>query len=151
MMGRYAERTEVPVEKTRTEIESTVKRYGATGYSYGWQDNRHVVQFIIQNRRIKIELVLPTMDDEQFKYDRRDNWRTDKEITKAWEQEVRRKWRVLLLILKSRLEELDEDVPIEFALTPWILLPNGQTVGSVITERIDAAYQVGSMPPLLPE
>jgi hypothetical protein len=33
-MSRYAEKTNVPSDKSRAEIESTLRRYGAEGFIY---------------------------------------------------------------------------------------------------------------------
>ena len=33
-MGKYAENTEVSQEKSRAEIETTLRRYGAEAFSY---------------------------------------------------------------------------------------------------------------------
>jgi len=36
----YAEDTRVPIERSRSEIERTLERYGATAFSYGWDEQR---------------------------------------------------------------------------------------------------------------
>ena len=36
-MTKYAATTDVPAEKSRAEIEATLRRYGATGFAYGWE------------------------------------------------------------------------------------------------------------------
>jgi hypothetical protein len=43
--GRYAEKTDVPAERSRAEIESLLRRYGATGFLSGWADDRAHVAF----------------------------------------------------------------------------------------------------------
>lgn len=35
-MTRYAQKTTVPVERSRNEIEATLARYGAQQFMYGW-------------------------------------------------------------------------------------------------------------------
>ncbi|WP_242394821.1 hypothetical protein [Anaeromyxobacter oryzisoli] len=36
-MGRYAQGTSVPMERSRAEIERTLVRYGASGFAYAWE------------------------------------------------------------------------------------------------------------------
>jgi len=40
MPGKYAAKTEVPEHQSRTEIERTLTRYGATAFAYGWSAGR---------------------------------------------------------------------------------------------------------------
>jgi hypothetical protein len=35
---KYAANTEVSAEKSRAEIETVLRRYGATGFMYGWDE-----------------------------------------------------------------------------------------------------------------
>jgi hypothetical protein len=42
-MSRYAEWTEVTVEKSKAEIEGLLRRYGATGFLYGWNEGSAVI------------------------------------------------------------------------------------------------------------
>ena len=42
MSGRYVQGTDVPAERSRAEIERTLSRYGAEGFLYGWDRERHV-------------------------------------------------------------------------------------------------------------
>ena len=59
----YAEETRVPIERSRTEIERTLERYGATAFSYGWDEQRAVLAFRAHGRMIRLELPIPTVDD----------------------------------------------------------------------------------------
>ena len=40
MAGRYAAQTEVSSDRSRAEIERTLRKYGATAFAYGWEGNR---------------------------------------------------------------------------------------------------------------
>jgi len=50
MSGRYAQGTDVPAERSRAEIERTLSRYGAEGFLYGWDRERHVMAFRLGGR-----------------------------------------------------------------------------------------------------
>ena len=60
MPASYAATTDAPAEKSRAEIEATLRRYGATGFAYGWEADRAAVQFTIEGRRIRFALVMPS-------------------------------------------------------------------------------------------
>ncbi|HEV8526637.1 MAG TPA: hypothetical protein VGS60_03660 [Actinomycetes bacterium] len=57
-MARYAERTTVASEQSRAEIERTLRRYGATGYAYGWHGQDASLMFELNSRRIRFVLKL---------------------------------------------------------------------------------------------
>lgn len=123
---RFADKTKVPVSRSREEIERRVTRSGATGFMSGWDSaaGTSVVAFILRGRQIKIEV--PHDDDEA---------------------ELRRNWRVALLLIKARLELVDSgDSTVEQEFLAWMLLPNGQTVGQLAIPAIEA----GETPRLLP-
>lgn len=61
MPGRYAAGTEVPSDKSRTEIERTLRRYGAAAFAYGWEENTAHVAFKLSGRQIRFRLPLPAV------------------------------------------------------------------------------------------
>jgi hypothetical protein len=149
-MSRYAENTIVPSDKTRSEIEKTLTRYGATGFGYMWQGTVAVIIFELQHRRIRFLLPLP--DRSQFAYTpSRRYQRTAEQISEAYEQAVRQKWRALLLVIKAKLEAVESGITtIEQEFLAHIVLANNQTVDEWLSPQLDEIYQSGRMPPLLP-
>lgn len=67
-MSRYAQRTEVPVERTQAEIKKTLRKYGAddivTGDSARLQ--RAFVQYRFRGLPIEAHLRLPNPNEERF-------------------------------------------------------------------------------------
>ena len=55
----YARNTSVSAMRTRNEIEETLERYGADGFSYATRSNLPTVIFAMENRRISIVLDFP--------------------------------------------------------------------------------------------
>lgn len=41
-MSRYAEGTDVPVERSKAQIEEILRRYGASAFASGW-DKQHAM------------------------------------------------------------------------------------------------------------
>ena len=70
-MTRYADATEVSVEKSRAEIEKTLTRYGATAFAYAWEGGRAVIQFQAKGRRIRFDLPLPDPSHARYLRDGR--------------------------------------------------------------------------------
>ena len=118
-MTSYASRTRVPIEKTRSEIERVVKRYGATGFGSSWHGANVRIEFICRDRHIRFVLQEPTQ-----------------------EQAKRQKWRAVLLLVKAKLEAVDARIAtFEEAFLSDIVMPDGRTVWESTREPIKLAYQ----------
>ncbi len=146
----YARGTEVSVEKSRAEIESTLKRYGATHFAYMTEPLRAVIAFVAKERRIRFDLPLPDMEKFSRTPARR-AVRTPDEKFKAWEQACRERWRALHLCIKAKLESVEAGIEnFEEAFLAHVVMPDGQTVAEHTRSRIAQAYENGSSIPLLP-
>jgi hypothetical protein len=146
---RYAAETEVSPEKSRQEIERTVKRYGADEFAYGERADVAVILFRYKGRRVRFAIERPTDHDVQRYPGGR--WRATSQYRAAREQLERQRWRVLLLTIKAKLEAVEAGAETAgAAFLPYTILPNGETVGEWIDPQIDDAYATGQMPPLLP-
>ena len=115
----YASTTRVPPEKTRAEIERTVRKYGATGFASAWQDKAVRIEFLCRNRHIRMTMIEP--DAAQPK---------------------RSKWRSLLLLVKAKLEAVDAKIAtFEEAFLGDIVMPDGRTVYEATKGPIKIAYE----------
>lgn len=134
-MGRYAKNTSVPVSRSRNEIENVLKRYGADQFVYGWRDKMAIIGFKANGRMINFELPLPDASLPESKY----------------AQEERHLWRVLLLVIKAKLEAVESKVTtFENEFLAHTVLPNGQTFGQWANPQIEKACLENKMPKLLP-
>ena len=149
---KYAETTTVSSEKSRNEIERTLTRYGAKGFMYGWQDNSALIMFKMENRQVKFILPLPEKESREFTHTpSRGARRTQEATNEAYEQAVKQKWRALALVIKAKLEAVESGITVfEDEFMAHIVLPNGQTVGTWMKPQIAKAYELGTMPALLP-
>lgn len=59
----YAAETEVPVEKTKAQIESLLMRYGADRFASMADRQAAVVAFSMGKKTIRFKLPLPTMEE----------------------------------------------------------------------------------------
>jgi len=86
-MRPFAEGTAVSVEKSQMQIQSLVRRHGATMFSAGWlAQGQAAVEFSIKGRRVRFTISSPTGPSAKV------------------EAEERRRWRCLLLAIRAKLE-----------------------------------------------
>jgi hypothetical protein len=95
-MKRFATNTRVPIERSRAEIERVITRYGATRLMTAYIEDRAVIAFELNNRRVRF--VMPTPDRTKFK-------RPD-----SYDKEHRRLWRAFALVIKAQLEAVASGV-----------------------------------------
>lgn len=150
-MSTYAQGTTVNSDKSRAEIEATLRRYGATSFMYGSAPNRAVIAFEAFDRRVKFELPLPSQMDATFiMTPGGKKTRTPAQAIAAWEQACRQKWRALALCIKAKLEAVESGITtFEAEFLAHIVLPNGSTVHAEIASSVSAAYHSGKVMPLL--
>ena len=149
-MSRYAENTTVSTDRSRSEIEKTVSRYGATNFLYGWDEDNAVVQFKCEDRLVRFVLPLPDKKDFRLTPKRR-YLRSEQDQLKAWEQACRQRWRALALAIKAKLEAVETGITsFEREFMAHIVLPDGQTVADYMIPQIEQAYLTCEMPKLLP-
>jgi hypothetical protein len=140
-MSRFAEGTVVSVQKSKTEIEALIKKYKASGYISGYGEGKAFVMFMLENRCIRFNLRLPSAGDETFSRVKGRN------MVAAIEQEERRLWRSLLLVIKAKLESAESGIEtIDEAFLAQTVMPNGQTVGQWSKENLQDALVAGKMP-----
>lgn len=150
-MRKFAENTDVSVEKSRAEIEGLIVRYGATSTAFMNGPGRAMIAFEASGRRVLFELPLPTITDKRFERDGRNSIRGPEKRHEAWEQACRQKWRALALVIKAKLEAVASGITtFEDEFLAHIVMPDGQTVAHHVKPTIAASYASGSMQPLLP-
>jgi hypothetical protein len=126
----YAARTKVPANRTRLEIEALMKKRGADQFLSGDDGKRAILAFRLKGRQLRFTLPLATARNEQ---------------------QIRSRWRALLLVIKAKLEAIDIGIlTIEDAFLAETVLPDRSTVAEHMAPQIEAAYATGKMPPRLP-
>lgn len=150
-MSQYAAKTDVPSDRTRTEIERTLRRYNATAFAYGWQNGAATIGFTVANRSVRVELPLPSPGDRQFANGPSGRARTAAGAEQAYEQAVRQRWRALALVIKAKLEAVEAGIStVEREFLADVLLPDGRTVGAWAGPQLALVYERGGVPALLP-
>ena len=149
---RYAKQTSVSCDKSKAEIEKILMRYGASQFVYGTKDGQAVVGFFANDRFIRFNLPLPSLDDyTKTAHGRRRRGGTEA-VMKAFEQGSRQRWRALALLIKAKLESVESQITVfEDEFMAHIVLPGGITVGESIKGKIEDAYKGGKAIALLPD
>lgn len=146
-MGRYASDTTVSVDRTRSEIERTLVRYGATEFGYISTPQLALVAFRHAGIPYRIELPIPDAGGQKFRYTSQNRLRSRESATREWDAEVRRRWRVLLLLIKAKLEAVEiGNSTMQREFLADTILPGGETVGRWAEQQLRPAIESGRMP-----
>lgn len=149
MSARFAEGTTVPIEKSEMEIKLLLRKHGATEVWSGANAERAAIGFKMRDRLIRMDLPLPRSDDKRFTHVPGRSWlrRTAEQQRSAYDAELRRRWRALLLAVKAKLEVVaSEIVSFESEWMAHIVAADGRTVGELALPAISAMYENGKMP-----
>lgn len=142
-MTRYAENTSVPSDQSRMEIERTIRKYGASGFSYKWIDrpgkSMAMIEFGMGNRCIRFVLVMP--DRNEFDTTETGRQRKPNQVELEYEKAIRQRWRALALVVKAKLEAVESGITtFEHEFMAHIVLPDGKTVADHVIPSIQVAY-----------
>ncbi|MGX9120290.1 hypothetical protein ACWTU6_27045 [Mesorhizobium sp. BHbsci] len=147
----YAENTSVSVSKTKGEIDGLLRKHKAISFGAFEEQNRALLVFQMQERRIRFELPLPSPTEKRFTMTTLHKPRSADAALAAWEQACRSRWRALFLCIKAKLESIDSGIEsFEDAFLAHIQMPDGMTVAEHVKPNIAIAYQTNPMQPLLP-
>jgi hypothetical protein len=141
-MPTYAKTTDVSAEKSRMEIELTVKKYGASGFMSGWQgDSAAMVAFNIAGRSVRFVLPMPLKTDKEITHYKHSGggWilRSAKAMLAAHDQACRQRWRALALCIKAKLEAVECRITsIEHEFLAHFIAHDGRTVAEHVIPQL---------------
>lgn len=124
MARRFAEDTIVPVGRSQDEIKKRLKEAGSDQIAVFEATDRSMVAFSLKGRHYRITVPAPKGKDAA--------------------QEERRAWRLLLLLIRSKLEAVREGAStIEREFLADMVMPDGATVAEHTRAQIADAYSSG--------
>ncbi len=142
---RYAQGTTVSSDRTMTEIRRLIFREGGTEFSRLETPGRVGIGFVFNNRQVRWFVSLPPIENFARSPEKRLH-RTPEVQMKAWEQEINRLHRSLLMTIKAKFVSVRDGIEtFDQAFLPHIVLTNDQTV----YEHIKTAQIERTMPLLL--
>lgn len=147
---KYAEGTEVTVEKSRAELEALLMKHGAKEFALYRNEEFMRVQFRMADRLVRHDVRAPVRKSYELVPGSSWKKRAESDVTRLVDAEHRRRWRVCVLIIKAKLEIVASgESTFEREFLADIMLADGSTVGEVAIPRIAQSYQSGEMPRLL--
>jgi hypothetical protein len=127
MARRFAEDTRVPVGQSQDAVKKLLKAAGSDQIAVYEAAEKSAVAFRIAGRFYRI--TVPVVEKANA------------------EQEERRAWRLLLLLIKAKLEAVREGATtIEREFLADMLMPDGSTVAEWTAAPLALAYDKGEMP-----
>lgn len=149
-MARYAQKTTVDVSRSRVELERVLSRYGCTQFVSGSDvDGRALIGFAVHERQVRLSIAAPK--PAEFQTTPAGRRRRPNAVAQCMTDEVRRRWRSLILVLKAKFEAVESGIStFDDEFMAHIALPNGTTVGQFMRPQIAESYASGKMPALLP-
>jgi hypothetical protein len=150
-VGCYASETTVPVSKSRAEIEAVLIKYGASEFQSGWKSDAALIGFRMKDLFVRFILPIPVRTEKRFTHttDRfgYTKKRTEQQAEKEYDQDIRQRWRALLLTIKAKLEAVECGIStVEQEFLAFIVMPNGVSIGDFVIERAMPAIRSGNMP-----
>lgn len=133
----YAKTTRVPVTQSRAEIERILDRAKARqfGTAIDYEKRLARVTFGLHDRLVRFTVALP--DPGKLRGER-------------YEQATRQRWRALLLVIKAKLESVENAIEtFEEAFLANIVMPNDQTMAELAKPLIAESYRTKRMPAAL--
>lgn len=141
----------MPSDRSRAEIERTLKRYKATAFAYGWEEDTATVMFKLAGRQVRFRVPLPDPGAAEFTRTPTGRTRSAPAAAEAYEQAARQRWRALALVIKAKLEAVEAGIStVEEEFLAAIMLPGGATVGEWAAPQLREVYGRGAMPALMP-
>lgn len=156
-MPSFAADTKVSVEKSKAEIDTLLGKHGAKNRLVGQddEDNAAVLAFEVAGRRYCIRVPMPTVEEsDKCRKAVPGSWNWDEGRRRKWnerhlEQAVRTRWRVALLLIKSKLEIVRMGASsFEKEFLADLVLPNGQTAGETLGAYMAKVIANGYQAPL---
>lgn len=147
----FAGRSEVTPERTRAEIEAMLYKAGARSFLFAREPARSMLAFEHEGRRYRFIVHFPGREDPLVAWTSAGKPRLLAQREGAQKKLERARWRTLALSIKARLACVEYGLEsFEDAFLAAVMLPGGRTVSEEVRPRIEAAYQSGKTPKLLP-
>jgi len=136
-LSRYAQGTEVSVERSLGEVERILQRFGADSFAYQKKADSTAIAFEIRGLNVMMRVSMPAVKD--FLLTDTGRKRTDSAAWSERDKECRRRMRSLSAVIKAKLVAVDDGVAtIEQEFLPYIQLPDGTSIGEALIPQIGA-------------
>lgn len=151
-MEAFARGTEVPVSRSKAQIDDLLKARKASNRATLEADGPHggtfaVVQFDVEDTRIRFRVFIPSA--QALLESARGGKRTAERAEQLHKQREREVWRQLHLVIKAKFVNVDTGIEtVEEAFMPQTLTPDGRAFAEHALPALRDAFAHG-LPPVL--
>lgn len=147
MRPRYAESTDVPVDRTISQLKQLIERFGADQFALMTSAASAKIGFQYKTRMVRFDLALPALNEARFAQTPTGRPRRNEDArTIAWEKECRSQWRALFLLIKALFVAIESGlIDFDRAFMHDIVTPDGKTVGQRLLPEIQRVCDSQSM------
>jgi hypothetical protein len=152
----YAAGTDVPVERSRAEIDAVLTKNGAGSVAILNDEEKHIAMFAftIRGARFRVELPLPSVADVTPVKGKEPggwwSWGADRRaqyVNGKLAQARRERWRQMLLLLKAKLEIVRMGLStVEREFMADMVLPSGRTAFVALADALAKGLEPGDTP-----
>lgn len=148
----FAKNTKVSPERTIEEIKCTLRRYGVEDFGHLESKSQAAFGFKVDNLAIQISVALPSIDDDSVRLTASGLERPDEACQRELEQQIRTRWRALLLAVKAKLEAVEAGIStVEQEFMAFVVV-DGRPLGELVIPELKQAAIENRRPRLgLPE
>ena len=134
----YAQGTTVAISKTLGEIQRELQKRGVV--DFGYMTTLEASGFMFRQKGVPFKFTIAMPDRKAFDRTPTGQLRTESSAQQFWEDECKRKWRSLLLVIKAKLVAIDEGI-VEFndEFLAYAVLSDGRTAGEVFHDAVEQA------------
>lgn len=136
MAGQYAQDTSVSVSKSKEDIERVLRRYGASKFASGWDEDSATIAFEASGRMVRFVVTLPQLSD--FALSPAGRKRTAASQMASWEQASRSIWRSLKLCIQAKMEAIAAGIAtFDDEFLAYLVLGDGRTVSEHVAPSLN--------------
>jgi len=148
MSKRYAENTNVSLERSQEEIKKILRKYEAD--KFGIMEERTQAHLMFEFRGLLIQMTVKFPDVSEFAHTPTGKMRTKSAIETALNQGIKQRWRALNLAVKAKLEAVEIGIStIEQEFMAFVMMPDGRNLSDHILPDIRKIASTGNMPKMI--
>jgi len=148
MATNYVRGASITCAASRAEIQDMLTSHGATGFRCASRDGGTAIAFTAGHRRFRFAYTPP--GGEKTGTDSRMQPRKTPPGSRSPEEASRRYWHKLSLLIRAKLDAVDEGIAtFEEEFLAYMLLPGGDTVLQGVQPGVTRAYAAGGRTGLL--
>ena len=105
---------------------------------------------MFEYNKLMIQITVPLPKREEFTHTETGRSRKASQITEAYEQAIKQRWRALVLAVKAKLEAVEIGIStLEKEFMAFVVMPDGRQLGDHLIPNLRQIAESGKMPKML--